>query len=90
MAVLAVFVPEGVPDAVRDRVRDQYPEDRSFELSRDLYLVRSDSTADSVAQNLGIKGDDQIEGAAGVVFKLNRYYSGFYLPTVWDWLSLDE
>lgn len=90
MAVMAVFLPEGVPDAVRDRVHERYPEDQSLELSRQLYLVRSDATADSVAQNLGIKGEKQINGARGVVLKLNRYYSGFYLPTVWDWLSLDE
>ena len=75
-------------EEVQSLIREKYP--GHYEFLPTFFLVRSDSIAESVAIDIGIKGDDRIEGASGVVFKLNRSYSGFTSPSLWDWLTPGE
>ncbi len=89
MAMFAAFI-DGDKDAARLRISENYPGLEHLELSDQLYLIRSDSIADTVAQNVGLKGDDQIKGLTGVVFKLNSAYAGFTYRSIWDWLSEAE
>ena len=72
-------------DEVRVRLESKYP---LYRINDACYLVRSDPDAiEVIAKVAGIKGADQIEGASGVVFKLNRTHAGHHVPSLWDWLA---
>ena len=43
-----------------------------------------------VAVRAGIKGEDRIEDASGVVFRLNGAYAGFAARSLWEWLGQAE
>ena len=94
MTVFAVFLQENpieVHSQISERIRSQYPgTTEHLKLWDNLYLVRSDSITDAVARAIGIKGDDAIENATGVVFKLNSAYAGFASRSIWEWLALAE
>ena len=87
MAVFAVFLDEEQPQ-VRERLIEAYPKPRHHQLADNLFLVRTDTIAQTIAESLGIKGDER--DATGVVFKLNASYSGFADRAIWDWLTLTE
>lgn len=89
MAVFAVHLSRSA-EQTAERLEQRYPDDSHFKLSDTLYLVRADTVAERISENIGIKGDDRIEDAAGVVFKLNAAYSGFDSRSLWDWLALAE
>lgn len=89
MAVFATFLDDETAEA-RERIAEHYPGTQHLELTDQLFLISSDSIADSVARNIGLKGDDQIKGLTGVVFKLNAAYAGFTYRSIWDWLTEAE
>ena len=62
----------------------------NYRLNDTFYLVQSATIAETVAIAAGIKGDDRVEAARGVVFKLNRSYSGYTARSLWDWLGQAE
>lgn len=68
------------------RILEKYP--KNYEISETLYLVSSeDDDSSEVARNVGIRGDDRIEGAGGIVFRLWQRYSGFADIELWEWLD---
>ena len=69
-----------------ERIQAEYPD--YHQLSSTLFLVKSKSIAEKVAQAVGIKGDDSIQ--SGVVFRLNHSYAGFTSRALWDWLEQAE
>ena len=71
MTVFAVVLNRPNP-GVTGRLQERYPE--SFRFTDTCYLVQTDAIAETVATDAGIKGDDRIEEASGVVFKLNKSY----------------
>ena len=77
-------------EEMRKRIRSAYP--NAYEYTNTLFLIRGDSftLARDVAARIGLKGEGRMEDASGVVFKLNRGYSGFTQPSLWDWLSNSE
>ena len=85
MDVFAVFLDDDEPEAHK-RIQESYP--NHFQLSANLFLVPSEEIAEKVAVNAGIKGDDRI--VDGVVFKLNKSYSGYTARALWDWLKKIE
>ena len=89
MSVFAVFLSSDIPAAVR-RLRAHYPAPRHFQLSDYLFLVRSESGADSVARRVGINSQGRLKGSTGVVLSLSPFYSGFGSRAMWDWLTVEE
>ena len=92
MAVFAVYL-SGEADAtmrIVDRLREAYPDPAHYEMSERFFFVRDDTITETIAKRVGIKGADQIGGAAGVIFKLNNSYSGYEDPALWEWLTLDR
>ena len=85
MRIFAVFLDQVDPD-VAERIKKAYPD--HYKMSENFFLVPSDTIAEEVAINVGIKGDDRIVG--GVVFKLNNTYSGYTTRSLWDWLQQFE
>ena len=83
--IFAVFLDEDKPES-RLLLKEHYP--GYFELSKNLFLVPSEEIAERVAINSGIKGDSRI--VTGVVFKLNKSYSGYTTRALWDWLKKVE
>ena len=87
MPVFAVILNE--PSAeVEQRLGQAYP--GHFRFTDTVFLVETDGIAESVATGAGIKGNDRIEAARGVVFKLNKSYAGFTVRSLWDWLARAE
>ena len=84
MNIYAIVLKRSNPE-VSKRIQDVYPD--SYSLTDTFFLVQSKGIAKAVATSIGIKGDDKIEGASGVVFKLNRSYSGYTERSLWDWLE---
>lgn len=87
MSIFAIVLHEVNPE-VTQRIESEYP--NNFKYNDTFYLVESDSIATTVALNIGLKGDNRIEEASGVVFKLNSAYSGYTKRSLWDWLSSVE
>ena len=87
MRTFAVALNETNPD-VAERIEGKYPD--HYRITDTLFLIADDTIAERVATAVGIKGDDRIESAAGVVFKLNGAYSGYSSRSLWDWLTLAE
>ena len=71
---------------VEKRIFDTYPKPRHFKLTDTFYLVRNGHLSEDIAVSTGLKGDERIEQATGVVFRLNRAYAGYASPTLWEWL----
>ena len=87
MSIFAVVLRE--PNApVKERVEQYYP--NHFPLSDTFFLVDSDTIAETVAAKTGIKGEEQVKNASGVVFKLNSGYAGFTARALWDWLKVHK
>lgn len=72
-------------DKALKRLREKYPKPSCFELTQNLFLVKTTDLSETIAETLGIKGEDR--DATGVVFRLNTAYSGFYSRTLWEWLD---
>jgi hypothetical protein len=90
MAVFAVHISEDPPDEIVESLKKHYPKPDHYKLSKRMYLVRSDSIAETLAENIGIDGEGGEDSPTGVVFKLNAAYSGFENRAVWEWLSKAE
>ena len=56
-----------------------------YELSPDLYLVKTADLSDRIAESVGVTKDSSSVDV--VVFGLNMSYSGFYLRSLWEWLG---
>lgn len=84
MRIFAIVLHEANSE-VAERIETEYP--NNFKYTDTFYLVESNSIAATVASNIGLKGDDRIEDASGVVFKLNHAFSGYTKRSLWDWLS---
>ena len=91
MAIYVVHFAAGTSSENFDRVETAYPEAESYRMADDLFMVRADNaTTELVAKKLGILTDDEDEETAvGVVMRLNGSRSGFYRPSIWEWLALD-
>ncbi len=87
MRVFAVVLNEANPD-VASRIEAKYPD--HYKWSDTFFLVTSDAIAETVAIAVGIKGDDRVEASRGVVFKLDKAYSGYSSRSLWEWLTLVE
>ena len=72
---------------VSERIKEKYP--KHYQLNSTFFLVRSDQITENVAIEIGIKGDDRINDALGVIFKLNGAFSGYASRALWDWLDED-
>ncbi len=74
--------------ALSERVNAEYPDDH-FKYSDTFYLVAVNSNviSETIAEKVGIKGKDRVEGVSGVVFKLSLAYSGYSVRPLWEWLD---
>ena len=75
---------------VDGRIAEVYP--KRFKYTDTCYLVAFDEQVitEDIAEKVGLKGEDRIEDASGVVFKLNSAYSGYTKKTLWEWLNSVE
>ncbi len=88
MSVFVVhFSSPTVEEPIR-RLQTRFPGTGHHKLSERTYLVRADTLAQTLAEDLEIRGSDA--GRTGVVFKLNATYAGFDSSAIWEWLQLGE
>jgi len=87
MPAFAVILNEENPE-VSQRIEREYPE--HYRITDTVFLLQSRKIADAVAVSVGIKGENRVEDARGVVFKLNSSYAGYSARTLWDWLQQVE
>ncbi len=75
---------------VVERIEEHYPKNcqRHFSVSPNTYLLKTEDTAEEVAEKLGIDGSRGRKGATGVVFALRHFYAGFGKTNLWEWLRL--
>ena len=88
MRVFAAVLNEA-NEGVAERVREAYLKPDTYQMSETVFLVTADALAKTVTTKVGLKGKDRIEGARGVVFRLEAY-SGYTRSTLWDWLERAE
>lgn len=89
MAVFAAYL-DGKTDEAAARIKERYSGAHLELLDERLYLISADTIAETVARRIGLKGDNQVNGVTGVVFKLNAAYAGFTYRSIWDWLKEAE
>lgn len=89
MPVFAVVLNEENSE-VAERIEKLFPD--FYQLNDTVFLVQKDGIipAEKVAVSIKIKGEDRIEDAHGVVFRLNKAYSGYSACSLWDWLGQAE
>ena len=85
--LFAIVLPRKNEEVV-DRIRDQYSE--YYEVSDTFFIVATDSLTNIIAEAIGIKGENRIEGSSAVIFKLNGAYSGYATRSLWEWLEKVE
>ena len=87
MAIHAIVLADE-NDQVANRIEEHYP--LFYPVNEKVFLVRTGEISEQVAFKVGIKGDDRIDDALGVVFKLNGAYSGHAPRSIWEWLDSGE
>ena len=88
--VLHAIILEKESSDVVERIEDEYP--KCYPINSRCFLVRTDDLSSAVATKAGISGDEgvTVEGASGVVLKLNGAHSGFASSALWEWLAIRE
>lgn len=86
MSTFAVILNEP-NERVLARLRETFPEPNHLSLSPTAHLVSGDLLVDALTAALGFAGDDAIDDAVGVVFRLNGTWGGRSYQSVWDWLA---
>ena len=85
MSVYAIVLLEPNGE-VKSRISKEFPE--HYEYNSTFFLVEADTLAENVAISAGIKGDNRIESASGVVIKLEEFsYAGYTTRSLWEWLK---
>ena len=87
MSIFAIILKER-NEEVTNLIEESYPD--NYPLSDSVFLVSRDTLADKIAKEIKIKGDDRIEDALGVVFKLSGAYAGYASRALWEWLDKVE
>lgn len=83
--VFAIILNESsARDEVLERLRSKYKANYEV-LPNALYLIRTTDLANSVADTLGIGGQDP--NVTGAVIKVNDAYAGYFSSDLWDWLG---
>lgn len=83
---VAVFA-EPIAAVVAAEVNDNPVVSSTYTLSNYGLVIRSHAAKPKVISDLiGFLGDQE-HPRIGVVFKLNGSYNGYYMSTLWDWLS---
>ena len=60
-----------------------------YRLSPDVFVVAADLLSSELAAVAGIKGEERLSDATGVVFRIDGY-SGFTNRAMWEWMERVE
>ena len=88
-----ILVQDGSNSEIETQISNHYSaSDYLFKYADNTWLVvgSQGETAESVATNVGLKGENRIDEASGVVFKLNAGYAGYTRKDLWEWLASVE
>ena len=86
-SLFVVILREAYPEAIK-RLNSGYPGDRVCQVTETVYLIAMKSTVDSISRTVGLTGKKSVEGARGVVLRLESSQSAGYDRTVvWEWLE---
>ena len=73
-----------------EEIRDRIASYRHYPISDTCYLVSSNEISEDIAIGIGLKGENRVSDALGIVFKLNGAYSGYSYKSVWEWIAQQE
>jgi hypothetical protein len=74
-------------DAVKKLANEKYPGYYEHASADNVILVHAETTAESVAKELGIKANEKEQRYPGAVLKLNAAHAGYTSSSLWDWLD---
>ena len=86
MAIFAIVLLEP-NEVVRSRIEDSFPNPNHFLLGDRFWVVTGTGVSEHIATRVGLKGPDRAPDVSGVVFRLQRGYSGYTNPGLWEWLT---
>lgn len=67
-----------------EQIENFYP--RNYEMkAAEIFLIKTGDLTSEVKEKLGIGGKEGQQ--AGVVFRLNGSYAGFFRTSLWGWLD---
>lgn len=77
-------------DEVAARIEAEFRD--VFGYTDTFWLVRCNAPTltGQVAEAAGIKGEERVREASGVVFRLGAGYSGYTNRTLWEWLATED
>ncbi len=87
-STFVIILAETNQEAVKVKIANTYHD--YCRIADNCFLISSTEISDEVATSIGLKGTNRIEGANGIVFKLNGSYSGYSYRTIWDWMDRAE
>lgn len=83
MPVFVVHVDRNAEE-VASRI-GQLPEEDSYRLAPNVWMIDHDGTTRALAEKIGIRGEQAV--GAGIAFPISNY-SGRASSDVWEWLQL--
>ena len=75
---------------VVEKIKEIYPPPQFYEISPLSFLLATPEFPRDIALKIGLREENLIEDALGVVFKLNGAYSGYSYHELWDWIKQNE
>ena len=85
MAIYIVLSESNNP-GLGKQIAELYPDDRSFKLNEQQWLIVDDKLANTISQDLNLA-----EGGAGgrtVIFRIASGGVGWHRKSLWEWLAL--
>lgn len=87
MRIFSIVLKNPDESATR-RISKAYPD--FYKFNDTVFLVGTKDLAETIAENVGIRGDKKLKDVSGAVFGMNATYSGYTTRSLWEWLSRTE
>ena len=78
---------EGLPSGIAQELESSSLVASTFPLTDKSILIRSYASNPQQLSDIAGFGGDDPKKRAGVVFRLNGFYYGFFDKSLWDWLE---
>ena len=81
-----LLVLENRSESAVERAESAYTEQDTYQINDMAILIRTKDSPLDVAHSCGIRGENRVEGASGVVYRIPRGWAGYADKELWKWM----
>ena len=81
-----LLVLEDPNDEAIERAKSAYADNSTYQMNDMALFIRTEDSSLDVARTCGVRGEDRVEGASGVVFRIPGGWAGYADQDLWKWL----